>query len=229
MGSMDSNTVASKFYFKDCSLSNLVTGKHANTLKGLHSGLSTIHPGSIYNHFWGGRLRPLYEIQEYHNDFAMWAYHALRNQTLAERLAIIDPTDFATIEDLRITLLDVIQKSMVDTEIEQVALPGQEFYFMRSKLIIFDTLYSVEQPHELVPILPKIASSSIFYHFIDAYRRAPIGYDDFSTWLQGFGDRYTNLIQKIRKIDFYFLSLTELHNTLVDIFTTYFLRNPESQ
>ena len=38
---------------------------------------------------------------------------------------------------------------------------------------------------------------SIFYHFIDARRRTPLGRNDFSSWLMGFGDEHRELLDRI--------------------------------
>ena len=108
--------VAQNFHFKDCAVGALATGIKAQNLTELYDKLNLIHPSSIDYHFWGVRLRPHYELREYHNDFAMWANHSLHDQTLAERLAIIDPTDFRDVEKLRKELLSIIEERLDETE-----------------------------------------------------------------------------------------------------------------
>lgn len=219
---MTEQTHTSNFCFKDCDLAAMATGEKAQNLQEMHDKLSTIHLGSVYFHFWGSRLRPNYEVQEYHNDFAMWAYHSLRDQTLAERLAIIDPTEYDDLEQVRNKVLTEIEIRLDETEHVPWTPKAKDFHFVRSKIIVFDTNYTISEPKELVQILPKMTHSSIFYHFIDAYRRTTQGFDDFSTWLQGFQDEYKDLIQKLQEIDFYFLSISELQTKLSDTFASYF-------
>src|SRR5258708_2955126 len=113
---MGNNHQKNKFYFKDCALSTIATGKKAENLRELYDRLSTIHPSSIYHHFWGTRLSPQYETQEYLNDFAMWCYQHIHDQTLAERLSIIDPTEYKNLEDLRKELLSAIETRLDETE-----------------------------------------------------------------------------------------------------------------
>jgi hypothetical protein len=218
---MDNNQTKNKFYFKDCALSTIATGQKAENLKELYDKLSIIHPSSIYYHFWGTRLSHQYETQEYLNDFAMWCYQHIHDQTLAERLSIIDPTEYENLEELRKELLLAIETRLDETENLSWMAKVHSFYFARSKIIIFDTPYLASELDEIVQVLPKISPSSIFYHFIDAHTRTPKGQDDFSAWLEGFSGKYDDLIQKLSGIDFYFSSLTEVQKTIVDIFFSY--------
>ena len=93
------------FVVRDCALIGLATGKRAQNLRELRDCLETITPGSIYYHFWGGRLRSRFDDPEFNNDFAAWARHALHDWVLAERLAVIDPTAAADLEELRRDLI----------------------------------------------------------------------------------------------------------------------------
>lgn len=207
--------LVNKFYFKDCALSTISTGERAETLKELHEKVSTIHVSSIYHHFWGTRLSHLYETQEYLNDFAMWSFQKIHDQTLAERLSVIDPTEYGDIEELRKAVLFAIK-----TRLEEISDVGQghSFYFARSKIIIFETPFVISKPEEFLQVLPNLPASSIFYHFIDAHRRTPNGQNDFSAWLEGFSGKYEGLIQKLSDIDFYFCSLTELQKKINHLF-----------
>lgn len=226
---MDNNTTTNQFLVKDCALSAIAMGGKAFNLKELHDKLLTIHPGCIYNHFWGGRLSPHFEVQEYHNDFAMWAYHSLHDQTLAERLAVIDPIYFEDLEDLRKEVLDVIEMRLDETDQKLYLMNTSPFLFVRSQIIIFDTPYVISKPEELLQIIPQLTLSSIFYHCIDAYRRPPLGMDDFSCWLESFGDSYKPLVQEIRDIDVYFMSLSDLQQALHVLISNYFTKIIENQ
>ena len=159
---MTANAVPTPFYCKDCALSAIAIGEKAQNLQELYNKLSSVHPGSVYYHFWGGRLRPHYEIREYHNDYAMWAYHSLRDQTLAERLAVIDPIEFDDLELLRGEVLSTIETRL--DEIEQIPWTPKVpyFHFVRSTIVVFDTNYCIAHPRDLVQILPKLASEEPF-------------------------------------------------------------------
>ncbi|HIE48161.1 TPA: hypothetical protein EYP84_04665, partial [Candidatus Bipolaricaulota bacterium] len=77
------------FKVKDCTLIAIATGVQAQNLRELREKVETVHPGSIYYHFWGGMLHSRFEEPEFNNDFAAWVRHALHDPVLAERLAVI--------------------------------------------------------------------------------------------------------------------------------------------
>ena len=212
------------FFVKDCALTSIATGRRAQNLRELRDDLLTVHPGSIYYHFWGGLLRPSFVEPEYNNDFAAWAFHGLHDQILAERLAVIVPTDFANMEDLRQELIDVIDERLDETEHVPWSKADQQFHFIRSQIVVMDTHHTIHEPRELADAVPKMSISSIFYHFIDARRRTEKGIDDFRAWLAGFEEDYDGLALSLAEIDPYFSSLSELRDQLASIFRAHFSR-----
>jgi hypothetical protein len=216
------NFDAEPFFIKDCALIALATGKHAYNLRELREHLQRVHPDSIYYHFWGGLLRPQFDDPEYNNDFAAWTAHGLHDKKLAERLSIIDPTEFTDLEGLRQELLEVIEERIDESEYIPWAKRQNRFDFIRSQIIIFDTYKKVVEPQEFVRVLPTMSVGSIFYHFIDACRRTSSGVDDFRNWLEGFGETYAELGLQIAEMDPYFSTLTELRSDLARLFRAYF-------
>ncbi len=210
------------FAIKDCALIALATGQRAQNLRELRDRLRDIDTNCIYYHFWGGLLRPRFDDPEYHNDFAIWVAHSLHNKILAERLAVIDPATFESMESLRDELIDFIQESLDETEYPTWAKRDDQFEFIRSQIVVFDTGIRVETPREFVEILPRMSAGSIFYHFIDARRRGNNGLDDFQSWLSFFGETFETLQFQINKIDPYFNPLTRIRDELAQIFKEYF-------
>ena len=76
------------FAVKDCALVAIALGNKAQNLREMLVHLRSIHPGSLYYHFWGRLLRSQFAYPEYYNDFAGWVHYSLHDDTLAERLAI---------------------------------------------------------------------------------------------------------------------------------------------
>jgi hypothetical protein len=224
---MDNGSNTQTFFVKDCALVAIATGERASSLVGLREKLMTIHPGCIYYHFWGGRLHSQFAHPEDHNDFASWTRHSLHDLYLAERLAVIDPTEYPSIEELRRDLVDIIDDRIEEKEIIISTKKENQLHFIRSKTIVFDTALKMEKPSDLVKIIPIMSASSIFYHFIDARRRTSEAIDDFSFWLKDFDEPYRHLIHKIQAIDIYFLSLSEVRQKLSEIVTTFFNENPQ--
>lgn len=217
-----------EFAIKDCALAIVATGRRAQTLRELRDVLRDVHVGSIYHHFWGTLLRPQFTDREYNNDFATWCRHSLHDSTAAERLAVIDPADFSNLEDLRQELIEVIDERLDETELMLFARADQQFHFARAVIVVFDTHRRLTHPSELVDALPRMSVGSIFYHFVDARRREPIGKDDFQAWLMGMGPEYEELREAVAAIDPYFESLVVLRDRLSEVFAGFFSPQAEA-
>lgn len=206
------------FVLRDCALVSIAVGLRAQNLKELHERLRDVPVSSIYHHFWGRLLRPQFDEPEYTNDFASWAWRGLNDKPLAERLSMIIPADFSGLEELREELLDVIAERLDEREIVPWAKPDQQFHFLRSQIIVFETGRHFFRPEEIQPQLATFNSGSIYYHFIDARRRTPLHQDDFSSWLEGLNEPYHELAAALEQIDPYFSSLEELRELIVATF-----------
>lgn len=210
------------FVVKDCALISIATGKRAFDLKELADTLQEIGLDSVYYHFWGGLLEPRFEEREYNNDFAAWARHGLHHNALAERLAVIDPTDYADLEELRQEIVEVMEEALDNDPYLHWNRALRPFDFIRSQIVVFDTQSRVQQPEELPDAIPGMSTTSIFYHFVDARRRPPERVDDFTAWLSDFGPTHQALCAELTAIDPYFGTLVELRAQLTDIFGKYF-------
>lgn len=209
------------FAVKDCALIAISTGREARTIRELQHQLEEVDASSIYFHFWGGLLRPGFEERQYHNDFAEWARHELYDSVLAERLAVVDPSEFTDLEGLREELVELLGERLDESEVPIWSRIDRQFQFIRSQIVVFDTHVTLERPRELAGVLPRLSTSSVFYHFIDARRRLPEKTDDFRSWLSGFPD-YKDLIAALADIDPYFVTLAELKSQLALLFAAYF-------
>ncbi len=210
------------FSIKDCALIAIATGKKAQNLRELRECLREIDGGSIYYHFWGGLLRPRFDDPEYHNDFAIWVAHSLHNKVLAERMAVIDPVAYDSMEDLRNELVEMIEENLDETEYPTWAKRDDQFEFIRHQIVVFDTNLSVEAPEGFSDIIPGLSVGSIFYHLIDARRRNENSLDDFQNWLCTLGDEYRGLCEMINGICTYFTALVKLREELGRVFAMYF-------
>lgn len=213
-----SSKTVNPFAVKDCALIAIATGQQAMTLKELRDNLIIINADSIYHHFWGGLLEPRFEEREYNNDFASWARRGLHDDKLAERLAMVDPTFYSDLEDLRQELVEIIEERLEESESLFWVRATQSFEFIRAQIVVFDTDIRVEHPQQLGQLIPRLSTSSIFYHFIDAKRRLDDSSDDFRFWLGSFNRQYEELSRRLAEIDPYFDTLTELRRQLTVIF-----------
>ena len=203
------------FAVKDCALAAIATGVRAQTLRELRDRCRDIHPGAVYYHFWGRLLRPTFDNPEFTNDFAQWAYEALHDTRLAERLGVIDPTAFEDTEALRRELIEVCEERLDELATVPASASDRQFSFIRSQIVVFDTHKRIARPRDLSSAFAQLSLGSIFYHFIDARRRTAEGLDDFRVWLGGFGEPGAPLIDAIGKLDPYFAPLSEQRAALV--------------
>lgn len=209
----------SPFYVKDCTLAQIATGLKAQTLHELKEKIMTLPPGCFYLHFWGGRLRPSFEHHRYLNDFAYWVSDALHDDVLTERLAIVNPIEHESIEDLKAELVEIIENRLDEKESIGWIKASYPFYFVRAKIVIFQTQYIVNNPNDFASIIPHLTNSSLFYHFIDSAIRSGKKVNDFCLWLENYGDEFKDIMTKLRGIDPYLLSLTDIKVMLANIFT----------
>lgn len=210
------------FEIKDCALIAKATGKRAQNLRELKDLLSIISLDSIYYHFWGTLLRPRFDDPEYHNDFAIWAENSLHDNVLAERLAVIDPTEFQNMDLLRTEIIEIIEERLDEIDYPLWTKRDMQFEFICSQIVIFNTNKTISKPIDFVTAIPQMSVGSIFYHFIDSRKRLSDAIDDFQNWLIGFGEKYLKLRQKINEIDPYFSSLTKIREELAIVFRNYF-------
>ncbi len=219
---MTHTTQGIPFTFKDCSLSAIATGRTAQNLRELRDHLQSVEEGSVYYHFWGGRLRPQFDDPEFNNDFAAWCKHSLRDDVIAERLSVIDPMHFPSLDALRNEVIDMIEERLSERELIPWTVNQDQFSFIRSQIVVFETPRQISVAEELAAVIPQISTSSVYYHFIDARRRTDDGRDDFSNWLNGLEGDFSSVIADLADVDPYFVTLSDLRNQLAKVFSGHF-------
>ncbi|MGO9689282.1 MAG: DUF5752 family protein [Syntrophobacteraceae bacterium] len=203
------------FEVMDCALLMRMSGlAPAMNLRELRDRIATCGENVLYHHFCETTLRPTFDDPDYRNDFAVWAKLYLRDRVLAERLGIIDPYAFGTIEELRAAVLDIIDNRLGEAAMIHWVRLGDGFIFKEAIPVIFNTGERIRDPRELAPAILRMTDGSIYYHFLEALHRPPVGKDDFSVWLLEAGDVYGQLIRSLGAIDFYFYSLARLRKEL---------------
>jgi len=210
------------FNIRDCALVSMATGCRAQNLREFKEGLLRVHESSIYHHFWGRFLEPQFDEPEYSNDFAAWVYHRLNEKALAEKLSVIDPTDYEDIESVRKELVERVEDRLYENEFVPWTRADQQFHFIRSQIVVLDTGRYLERPSDLPAAVAEMTIGSVFYHFIDARKRTEDRSDDFSAWLIGWGDKYNDLRLKLMAVDPFFSSLKELRHMVTMVLGEYF-------
>jgi hypothetical protein len=123
------------FVFTGCVELRQTLDHRATDERELLERLEEVPAGSVFYHTHGYFLRHRPITTAYGNDFAAWVAAHLRDQVLAERLAVVNPFEFATVEELREELASVIHDHLVRlSSVPRVEL-GEFFYFQQSHIV----------------------------------------------------------------------------------------------
>jgi len=205
------------FIIKDCTLLIRMSGiKEAANLRELRDRVSACREDVLYHHFCETLLRSSFDYPDYHNDFAIWAKFSLEDRVLAERLGILDPYSMESLEALRDATLEILDERLSQLPTNPAVTKGNEFYFLQATTAVFETGDIIAEPAQLPAKIGTMTNGSIFYHFIEARRRTPARIDDFSEWLSLFEDAPEGFADALGSVDFSFLTLSELRETLVN-------------
>lgn len=211
-----SETLNMPFAVKDCALITRMGGvDSAVNLRELRERTSVCPEACLFHHFMETLVRPSFDDPEFRNDFAVWSARYLRDRVLAERLGIINPYKFDSLQQLRETVVEIIDDRLAELPYIPTVPKGDDFRFMQAATVVFDAGIVLEHPRELYRVLPQMSNSSIYYHFIEARRRTQHRVDDFTAWCQGIGEECECLVEAFKGIDFYYLTLPELKKTLI--------------
>lgn len=203
------------FVIMDCVLLTRMSGiPEAASLRELRERLAVCTENVLYHHFAETLLRPTFDYPDYHNDFAVWAKISLQDNILAERFGVLDPYHYSSLEELRGVLLDIIDDRLNTQAFAPAVAKGAEFYFFEADTVVFDTGDRITSSVDLPNAVRRMSTGSIYFHFIEALRREPLGIDDFSAWLQQTDGLVQALIDSLQTLDSSFLTLHELREEI---------------
>jgi hypothetical protein len=185
-------------------------------LRELLEALRSVPDAVIEHHLMRCVLEDHFELHEFPNDLARWCWTALGDQMLGEQLGVVDPYHHASLGDLRGTLVNMVEDRLWGKEQVSLCRPGLELHLVESRLIAYDTGERISTLAAFLEALVRMPLRSLFFHVHEARRRTGGHGDDFSLWLQQYGAD-PSLLEQLQKVDFYFLSLGQLRDTLVDI------------
>ncbi|MBP2669455.1 MAG: conserved hypothetical cytosolic protein [Deltaproteobacteria bacterium] len=208
------------FEVKDCALLVRMSGlSPATNLRELRERFAACSWSVLFHHYCETTLRTTYDNLDYRNDFAVWAKLYLGDRVLAERLGILDPYSFQSLKELRAATLEVIDQRLSESAMVPWARHGDEFFFMEATTVVFDAGIRITQPSLLGAFIREMTNGSVYYHFLEARRRLPIGMDDFTAWLLKDEEANQPYIRALASVDFYFRSLPDLRRELARVLT----------
>lgn len=193
-----------------------LTGLRAKNLRELVDILKKVPESVVYHHTHHFMEEHHYLTPEPANDFAVWVADALGDEVLGEKLASVDTFSFPDLASLRERLVGVIEEHLALGSNSREAMPGQEFYFMKSVSLILPTPYLAHDLREFVETLRKVSLGSLYFHMFESRLRLGRGLNDFSVWLQdSLGE--SELGQEIARLDPYTFSLEGLRSALIQL------------
>jgi hypothetical protein len=203
-----------RFEFVACSELIQILGLRADDERELAEVLEEVSLDCIHYHTHGHFLRHGFVGAPYPNDFATWAAIQVRDRVLGERLSVVSPMDFSSLEDLREEILTIIDDHLSHLSIVPRVIYGEPFDFMQSHIVEVPTGATAGTLEEFRAGMATIQPSAIYYHTIESSRRLPRPETDFATWLrEGLGlDR---LAAAVSRLDPYGGSLEQLRTELL--------------
>jgi hypothetical protein len=204
------------FEFVGCTELREILGSKAEDELQLMDLVEEVPIESIHHHTHQYFLRHQYLMGPYPNDFATWAATQVRDRVLGERLGVIDPYDFDTLEDLREALIVVIDDHLSRLHGVPRVEDGKPFYFMQSRMVEIPTGVVARTLQGFRDGLAAVDASAIYYHFYAARIRGNGREGDFVLWVER-RLQIPEVAQQLRKINPYNFSLEQLRDRLVEI------------
>jgi hypothetical protein len=168
--------------------------------------LEDVPPGSVFYHTHGYFLRHRPITTAYGNDFAAWVAGQVRDQVLAERLAVINPFEMAGLEELREELISVIHDHLLHVASVPRVEFGEVFHFQQSHIVEVPLGPVASTLAEFRAGLSEVDASAIYFHMVEARARLGRRSGDFAEWIRT-GLALPALAERIERIDAYMTSL----------------------
>jgi hypothetical protein len=194
----------------------MLTGRSAGNLAELLDHIRQVSGSSIFYHTHHQYLSHHFEKPVFHNNFASWVSLSLLEEALSEKLVAIDILSFSSIRDLRESIIKTIEAYLAEIGGRlQNCLPGQEFHFCESKSFIMPNgLVACDIP-DFFAKLPKVANTSLYFHFFESRLRLERPANDFSDWLCYRGAE--GLARAIDRLNPYRMTMEELREEIIDL------------
>lgn len=211
------------FRFIGCSEVQELLGRQAEDERVLAELLEDVPLDSIYFHTHSYFLRHRFIERAYPNDFALWVATQVRDHILAERLAVLDPFDFPSLETLREELVSIIDDHLSRRAIVPRVVFGQPFHFNRSRILEVPTGIEVATLSEFRDAIADVDVSTMYFHIFEAHFRLEREESDFSAWIRtGLG--IADLADKIRALNPYLGTLERLRSNLLTMCDDHLVR-----
>jgi len=210
------STAGTPFVFMGCIELLESLGRKAQDERELIELLEQVPAGSVFYHTYGYFLRHRIFVRPYANDFASWAVLHARDRLLGERLAVVDPFEFADLEQLREELISIIDDHLSRRPVVPRVDDGDPFYFMQSHVVGVPTGHEARTLAEFRSGLAEVDASAVYFHTVEARARLGRPSGDFADWL-GTSLGRTDLAEQVQRIDVYLSSLERVRASILGL------------
>ncbi|HEV8641098.1 MAG TPA: DUF5752 family protein [Methylomirabilota bacterium] len=213
---MRTRTARNPFGFIGCVELRQALDKHALDERELMDRLEEVPAGSVFYHTHGYFLRHRPLTTAYGNDFARWTAVEVRDQALAERLAVVDPFGFPDLELLREELVTIIHDHLRQLNTVPRAELAGAFHFQQSHIVQVELGPLATNLAEFRDGLAAVDASAIYFHMVEARTRLGRPSGDFAEWLRTSLE-LPALADRIERIDTYMTSLERVRARVLSL------------
>lgn len=178
-----SRAAARPFVFCGCLELREILGRRARDERELMEELEQIPAASVYYHTHSIFLRHPRIAGAYPNDFANWVATQVRDQVLGERLAVVDPYHFASVEELREELVSIVDNHISTLNPVPRVVFGDPIFFVQSHVLEVPTGLEVGTLEEFRRGLAEVDVSAVYLHTLHARIRGEVAGGDFAHWI----------------------------------------------
>jgi len=150
----------------------------------------------------------------YANDFADWVASQIGDVELAERLSVVDPFRFPTLDGLREEIMSILHQHIGRLPLVPRVVFGEPFFFVQAHEVEVPTGFTAASLEEFQGVLKHVDSSAVYFHGIQARGSRGVPDGDFGRWVrQELG--LTALADEIGRINPYLGGVEELRDRLL--------------
>lgn len=174
----------SPFHFYARLSLTLATGNSVSDAEGLLNVLKTCPDSVIYAHAHRFLQAHQFAGAGPSNDFSVWASYALGDEELAEKLGVIEPLGYPSLEDLRKDVISALERHIQGQQYPRKAQAGRELHILSSTRFSIPTGETAWDLRGFVRALKKASPATVYLHAFESRLRSAKGVSDFSVWLK---------------------------------------------
>jgi uncharacterized protein DUF5752 len=212
---MTPRTATRPFRFTGCVELRQTLDVHALDERELMHRIGEVPADSIFFHTFGYFLRHRAFTTAYGNDFARWVAFEIGDEALAERLAVVDPFAFATLEELREHLVTILQDHLRGREAEGRVEFDRGFHFQQSHVVEVPLGVVAATLGEFRAGLATVDESAIYLHTVETRARGRRA-EAFAGWLRD-ALVLPELAERFERIDPYLTTLERVRGRLLNL------------